>query len=427
MTLARLTRSALVLGLCTLLCSCSAPSPKAPKPSPSASASVAVAVETVTARSATLPENITAVGTFEAVTSVNISPKIAGLVVEVPVHTGQFVPQGAVIMQLDTSDLEMTLRQSRADLMAEQTRLGLTRPDQQLRSDRDVPSVRKARASLENARLAFERSSNLYRADLIAQKDLQDDKTALISAQADYQTALESVQTSKANVLIKRTQVTADEMRLNNATVRAPFSGYVASVGVDVGDYVTPSGSSGNSPYVALLTLDPIYCEVKIGESNSQKVRVGQAVEVTTVAYPGRTFKGSVLRISPALDTSTRTLRVNARIANPEKLLKPGLYGNVLVTLGVTPGVTMVAQMAQTEKDGQTCVYTVESTSSGTVARLRTMRRGRIDGRWIEARESTLKPGEAVIVGDLDRLHDGAPITVSKTLQEAPPVLQASP
>lgn len=419
-------RALLALALSLLLTSCS-PRDGA-KPSPSSSAAAApIEVETVVARSAVLPEDISAVGTFQAISSVNISPKASGPLVSVPVHTGQFVPQGGVIMQQDTSDLEMAIRQDRADLAAEQTRLGLTGLNQELKSDRDVPSVRKARANLENARLQWERNRNLYRADLIAQKDLQDAKTSFLTAQADYQTAVDNVQTNKANVLIKRAQLQADELKLRNATVRAPFSGYVSSVSVDVGDYVTPGGSSGNSPYVTLLTLDPIYCQMKIGEINSQRLRLGQTVTMTTVAYPGKRFNGVVYRISPALDPATRTVNVLARISNPSRLLKPGLYGNVVVRLGTTPDVPLVPQMAQTERAGQTYVYVVEQTPKGPVARMRPMGHGRIDGNWIEASSADVKAGTQVVVSSLDRMYDGAPLTITRTLPQAPPVPRMAP
>lgn len=404
------------------LASCSPRTKADPAASPSAAASAPVSVDVISARNATLPDDIAAVGTFEAISSVNISPKAPGLLVAVPVNTGQFVAKGDVIMQLDTSALEMTVRQDEADLVKAQTSLGMSRPGQTLKSDRDIPAVRKARATVDNARLAWERSRTLYRADLISQKDLQDDKRALLAAQADYQAALDSVKSDKVTVLQKQIQLQTDQLNLRNATVRAPFSGYVSAVNVDVGDYVQPGGGSGSSGYVTLLTLDPIYCEVKIGETDSQRVRVGQPVEVKTAAYPGRRFKGNVYRISPALDPATRTLKALARIANPERLLKPGLYGNATITLGATPGVVMVPQMAQTEQAGQTCVYVVEQTASGALARMRTLRRGRVDGRWVEAIDSAVRAGDSVVVGNLDRLYDGAPVTPAQTLREAPAV-----
>lgn len=417
---------ALAAALGLTLTSCSPRNGAKSSASSSPSAQAAVSVDTIPARSAALPEEVPAVGTFQAITSVNITPRAPGLVVSVPVHTGQYVAQGSVIMQLDTSALEMTVRQDQADLEVAQSRLGLS-PGQRLRSDREIPTMRKAHATVENARLSWERSRTLYRADLISQKDLQDDKRALLTAQADYQSQIDQVKTDKASVAFKQVQLQADRLKLRDATVRAPFSGYVASVGIDVGDWVSPGGNGGPNAYVTLLTLDPIYCEMQIGEANSQKIKIGQQVTLTTPAYPGRTFKGSVLRISPSLDPTTRTLKVLASIANPEKRLKPGLYGNAKVNLGITPGVVLVPQMAQTEQAGQTCVYVVEQTPAGAVARLRTMQRGRVAGRWIEAAQSRVKAGEMVVVGNLDRLSDGVPVTVSRKLEEAPAVLETDP
>ena len=124
------------------LASCSPRTGATPAASPSAAASAPVSVDVISARKATLPDDIAAVGTFEAISSVNISPKAPGLLVAVPVNTGQFVAKGDVIMQLDTSALEMTVRQDEADLVKAQTSLGLSRPGQTLKSDRDIPAVR---------------------------------------------------------------------------------------------------------------------------------------------------------------------------------------------------------------------------------------------------------------------------------------------
>lgn len=426
------TQAAALAGLMLGLAACSGKGPAGPaSPSAKASAATPLAVEVIHTRIASLTSDISAVGTFQAVSSVQVSPKAAGLVVAVPVEIGQFVPEGAVIMQLDTSALEMALRQDEADLAVAQARLGVSasasasQKSREIR-DRDTPAVRKAQANLDNARLAWERSRTLYRADLIPQKDLQDDKKALLQAQADLQSQIDQVQSDKATVAVKRVQLQADQLHLRDATVRAPFSGYVASLDVEKGAYVQPGGG-GTSGYVKLVTLDPIDCEIRVGENDSKQVRVGQRVEVKASVRTEHSYQGRVLQVAPALDPATRTLKVLARLHNPDKQLKPGLYGNARITLGKTPKVLMVPRMAQITQAGQTGVYVVEESRDGAVVRMRTLRRGRIQGDWVEALESGIKADDLLVVGALDRLYDGAPISVSKTLTDAPAVPPVAP
>lgn len=415
-----------VVLLAAYLTSCTPASSPETNPSPSASLSV-VDVDVVPVRVATLDDEINAVGNFRAITEANVSPKNGGLVVDVPVHLGQFVASGAALIQLDTADILAQLAQDRADIVAEQTRLGLTGLHQKLKNDANAPAVRKAQATLENNRLQWERSRNLYRSDLIAQKDLQDAKAQYVSAMADYQSALDNVQTNKANVALKRTQLAIDEQRLRNATVRAPFAGYIASRNVNPGDYVQSGGRApNNQEYMKLITIDPIYCTLSIPELYSQRLKRGQPLRIKTVAFPGRLFGGHVSHVSPALDPSTRTIKVDATIDNPGGLLKPGLYGTVKLQIGQIRDARMVPQSAQVEMAGTTRVYVVEEKKGvGTVVRGIPMKRGRVDGNWIQADEAPdLMPSMQVVVSNLDRLYDGARVKVGKTLTEPPALPQ---
>jgi membrane fusion protein (multidrug efflux system) len=414
-------RFLLVLALLASLCGCGRGDHRSESASPGPASTPAVEVDVVPVRIATLADDIAVVGNFRAITEANISPKAGGLVVEVPVRLGQFVPTGAVLIQLDTEAIEAQLAHDRADIAAEQTRLGLRGLHESLRSDAQAPAVRKAKATLDNAQLQWERSRNLYRADLIAQKDLQDAKAQYLTALADYQTAIENVQTNKANVELKRSQLAIDEQSLRNATVRAPFAGWVAARNVDPGDYVQPGGASSNKEYIKLVTLDPIYCTMDIPEAYSHRLRTGQAVSIKTVSWPDRRFNGHITHISPSLDATTRTLKVDATLANPEKLLRPGLYGNVHLRLGQTPNAREVPQVAQVETAGQLRIFVVEVKGSQAVARALPITRGQYDGNWVQVREA-LSPSTRVIVSNTDKLYDGVPVKIGKTLSDAPPV-----
>lgn len=416
-----------VLGVTSLLLSisCSPGGQPGGAASPSAAPSKAAAlrVDACPVRVVDLPDTIQVVGNFRAVTESSVSPERAGAVVDVPVRVGQFVPKGGVLIQLSRRSIEIQLEQDRADILQEQARLGLTGLHQALRSDEDAPAVRKARVALDNAQLEWERAGNLFRANLISQKDLQDARKTLLSAQLDHRTELETVQRSKAAVAYKRTMMETHEHDLLLTTVRAPFAGYVASRKVEAGDYISP----GNAELIKMVTLDPIYCQLEIPEASSRRLSLGQEIDVATPAQVGKTFRGRVRQISPAVDPASRTLKVDALVQNPGRVLRPGLYGNVSLILGTRRGVRLVPQAAVVMASGLVRVFVVDRKAGrAPVARAVTMARGDAHGSWIEALESGLKPGDQVVVSDVNRLYDQMPLDVGSVRPE-PPSASGSP
>lgn len=406
-----------------LFISSCAPAADTPSASPSPTAQSAVKVDAIKVKLATLDDDIAVVGNFRAITEANISPKNGGLVMDVPVHLGQFVQAGAVLIQLDARDIEAQLAQDRADVVTEQTKLGLHALGDQLHNDHQAPAVRKARANLDNARLQWERNRNLYRSDLIAQKDLQDAKAAYLAAQADYQSALEGIQTSKATVHYKRTQVSVDEQKLRDTTIRAPFAGFISARNVHPGDYLQPGGTApGNVEYMKLVTLDPIYATMDIPEMYSRKLREGQTLVIKTPAWPGQTFNGRVTHISPTLDPNTRTVKVDATVFNPGLKLKPGLYGNITLRLGQMQNVRMIPRVGQVAQGGVTRIFVVEQKLGKTVAHGVTITPGRLEGAWVQADGLDLTPSTWVIVNNIDKLYEGVEVKVDHELTTAPAV-----
>jgi len=212
-------------------------------PAPEASRSFAVEVDVASVRLADLPRWLSTVGTSRSVNEASISPRSAGVVVDVPVDLGDHVREGDVLIQQDPEEMRLQIEQDRASLRADLAALGIDQLDAPPRLDEDAPAVQKARANLDNARQSWARNQNLYRANLIAEQELQTSKQDLLSAQADYQGALDQVRTSWANVGVRRPALRINEQRLANLTTRAPFDGYITAKNVNQGDYASPGGS----------------------------------------------------------------------------------------------------------------------------------------------------------------------------------------
>jgi membrane fusion protein, copper/silver efflux system len=106
--------------------------------------------------------------------------------------------------------------------------------------------------------------------------------------------------------------------------VRAPISGIIVSKNVVRGQQVNPGDQ-----LLALATLQRVWITAEIYEDDLARVKVGQSLEAVTAAYPGKVFKGTVERISPALDPNIHTLQLRCQVANPGSLLKPQMLARV--------------------------------------------------------------------------------------------------
>jgi len=384
-------------------------------PAPEASRSAAVEVDVASVRLADLPRWLSTVGTSRSMNEASISPRSAGVVVDVPVDLGDLVREGDVLIQQDPEEMRLQIEQDRASLRADLAALGIDQLDAPSRPDEDAPAVQKARANLDNARQSWDRNQNLYRANLIAEQELQTSKQALLSAQADYQGALDQVRTSWANVGVRRSALRINQQRLANLTTRAPFDGYITAKNVNRGDYASPGGS-GQEPYIRLTQLDPIDVRLEIAQVYAEKLKIGQQVEVTADAFPGRTFKGRVVHVNPASSAQSRTIAVDARFANPHGLLRPGLFGAVQLRLGTRPNASLVPEAALQKTIGAFQVFVVERREGAATVRAVPVSTGDRVGTWMEV--EGLKGGQQVAVNSLDRLFNGAHVTVRKVVQD---------
>jgi RND family efflux transporter MFP subunit len=120
---------------------------------------------------------------------------------------------------------------------------------------------------------------------------------------------------------------------LEYTKVKAPFSGIITQRYVDVGALL-PAGTTSTgagSAVVTLMDLSSIRAQVAVSEIDASFVVKEQPVIITVEGLPGKTFKSSVTRFSYALDAATRCMLVESEVANPDLLLRPGMYATIKV------------------------------------------------------------------------------------------------
>ena len=128
---------------------------------------------------------------------------------------------------------------------------------------------------------------------------------------------------------------------ISQKLVRAPFDGQLGVRKVEVGQFLT-----AGTQIVSLTDLSMLFANFTTTEKDSGTLKVGQTVRIVVDAYPGRTFEGKITTIEPQINTDTRNIRVQATLANPDLILKPGMFATTTVVLPDKPAVITVPETA---------------------------------------------------------------------------------
>jgi membrane fusion protein (multidrug efflux system) len=241
--------------------------------------------------------------------------------------------------------------------------------------------AQKAAADFYTASADFDRAKQLREKELISQQ-------AFDNAQAQFSVAEAGYRLAKA--------------KLGYARVSAPFSGFITKRFMDPGSQV-----ANGTPLFTLMEMGQVKVAVDVLEKDVPLVTIGRRAAVTVDALPDTSFRGSVVRLSQALDPATRTMRAEVAVSNPGHQLKPGMYATVSILLEERPdAITLPAQAVQADTAGQ-YVFVVRDGRAFRTAVVP----GRAQGMRQEI-ESGLGGSESVIVVGQQYVRDGGPVAV---------------
>ncbi len=218
---------------------------------------------------------ITSVGSLEAVQGVMLTAELPGKVTRIAFEPGTKVKAGDLLLQQDISSEQAQLR--------------------------------AAEATVALTKLELERSSKLLSKKAVAQAKYDSDD-------ALYKQALAQIDGIRATIRKK--------------TIRAPFAGSLGIRLVNLGQVINEG-----EPIVSLQTLDPIFINFSLPQQQLAQVKPGLKVRVSIDALAGQAIEGEITAISPAVDVATRSIRVQATVANSQERLRPGMFVNVAVLL----------------------------------------------------------------------------------------------
>lgn len=389
-----------------------------------------ITVTTARSESREVPAVVQTTGSLVADETSNVAPKVAGKVVNVSIDVGDFVGQGTVIARIDDSDprrrlaaAEARVKQAIAAVRQAEARLGLG-PNGSFNAS-SIPEVRSANANYEQAVAELrqaEANEKRYR-DLVQSGDTamityEQYRTARDTARARANAAKENldaavnnarqnnqaIASAQASVEAERTQVEIAKQEVADTIVRAPFSGFVTSRDVAVGEFV-----SSADVIAVIIRSNPIKIQMQVAEADVPAILVGRGVSIQVDAYRDRRFSGTVSAISPSVDQNSRSFVVEARIENNDNALRAGMFATARINReGGSVGVFVP----------KSAVYNHIPTGSfrafvivDGVAKLRTIQLGPEEGDFYQIL-SGLEADEVVANSNLDQLYEGARVAV---------------
>ncbi|MBM3881992.1 MAG: efflux RND transporter periplasmic adaptor subunit [Verrucomicrobia bacterium] len=318
---------------------------------------------------------VTLPGTIKANQQATLYAKVPGYLKALRVDKGETVKAGQVLGEIEVPELQADLAKGRAEW---------------------------ARAEAE-AKVAALEASRLTKAreqapDLVVPQAVDNAEARLAVARACVGTA--------------QAEVERAELLLGYSRIAAPFHGVVTARFVDPGAFIPAATAGSAAQTAAILTVmdfDVVRAQVALPEAEAALANVGQPIKLSVDGLPGKTFTGQLSRISYALDEATRTMLVEADLANPGRLLRPGMYASVKVGVEKHADALLVPAAALVLEKANAFVFV----AAGGQAKKTAVKQGFNDGVNAEILSGLTGQEEVVLVGKT-MLADGQAIKVTE-------------
>lgn len=273
-------------------------------------------VETVLSEFGGLPLEARLSGTVRARSQAALYPEVSERVTEVYVESGEYVEEGAVLVQLNDRPYRDRLRQAEASLRIAQA------------------DARSARATLAEAETRLARTERLVEQEFESTQQLESVRAEVESAEAGVEQAEGQVEQAEATVEERRSE-------LEETVVRAPFSGYVGERNVQVGQRVETS-----MELFTLADLEQVRVRVPISDRIYSQIRTGQTVEILPNGNEENPVRAEISRISPFLDSDSYSARAEIDVDNSDQRLLPGMFVQVDIFYGESEQATLIPRSA---------------------------------------------------------------------------------
>jgi len=302
-------------------------------------------------------------GIVEPERMVEIFSRLSAYVKEIVKEEGAYVKENDILALLDDTEIKISYEQSRIEL-------------------------EQAKLSLDEAEQNYVRNQELKKRDLISEQDFQAQEAQYRQRQLDHQNRVESFKNLS--------------LQLNWTKIRSLSEGYITERLIEVGDRV-----NANQQVYTIEDFRPLLIRVFVPTSDSIKLETGMPAEVTTEVIKGAMFEGSVKLINPRIDVETGTVKVTVEVFDDSLRLKPGMFVEARIVIGMKENVLVIPRKAILYKQNLTYVFVLDRNQVSQ----REITLGLTEEDDVEV-VSGLQAGETIVVVGVESLKDGQRVDV---------------
>lgn len=329
-----------------------------------ANANPVMTVSTMTVDYSTWHPRIIAVGGTRAIHGVDVTTELAGMVEEIKFEPGTEVQAGDILVQL--------------------------------KAESDRALLQALQATAELAKITYERDQKQFAVNAVSKQTVDSDHQNLLNNQALVE--------QQAAIVAKK-------------TIRAPFAGRLGIRLVNIGQFINPGDK-----IVTLQDLDPIYFDFSTPQENLGKLKTGMPVIVTSDAFMGEKFEGTITTIDPLISTDTRNVQVEATIANPKKELAPGMFALASIDVGEPQNYLTLPQTAVSFNPYGDVVFVVDNKGKDKkgnpllVVKQVFVKTGDTRGDQVAILQG-LEKGQMIVTSGQLKLKNGTHVAVNNSIQ----------
>lgn len=326
-------------------------------------------------------------GSIEPRTKFTVAPKISGRIRVLHADVSDQIRRGQLLAELEDAEYKQEVIEAQANLAVAKAN--------------HVEAVSR----LEIAQRELQRTTTLFNRGVASE-------SAFDSAKATFLTSQSAVKVAAANLEREQAMLRAAGIRLGYTQVKAEWQQgdnqrTVAERFVDEGNTV-----AANTPLLSIIELDPVIAVIQVIEKNYPLITLGQKANVYTDAYPDRVFSGVVSRISPIFRESSRQARLELEVANPDQLLKPGMFARCTLELQKIDDAVSVPDLAITSRNNHPGVFKVSN--DGTAVQWVPVEPGFTSGDRVQLIGSKLS-GQVVTLGQ-QLIQDGSAVRITEEI-----------
>lgn len=255
-----------------------------------------IPVEITVVKKSNIERDLELVGTLAAWKEANLGAQTTARVQKIYVEEGSRVKEGDLLFEMDDTQLA------------------------------------QAKIQYQITKDNYERMKPLYETGSISQSQFDQIKAAYETAEKSY------------------------KLLLANTQFRAPFSGIITAKKMNDGEIFVLAPTGGAPSIVTLMQINPLKLLLNVSENNFMEIKLGQLVEIRSDIFPNEIFKGTISRINPTINPSSRTFEIEVKIPNANEKLRPGMFVRAKILLGKTDGI-LVDRAAILKQIGTSAYY----------------------------------------------------------------------